>query len=236
MTLALIVVIVFLVVWAYQVAGKKIAAKGYKQRTKTDLQLQTKTQTDWEQRISDEINAEDIPLGELYDRIASYYNKYNMPPESYVPCDMYAYERDMREWRQKAIAKECVNEMQRRYHYWQQIDGIYFFDKYKDRVKIWDIAYKQRVTPATYAQYSDVPPLPAEQDTQTNMERIKAVSECDARFGNLIRLLTMKSLSEQGIHAWAHGKESDWQETERRLAEIHRREQEYPWLYPTRKK
>jgi len=80
MTLALIAVLVFLVVWWYQSGKNKELQQKHIRESITNIPLQKELFCKWFYKISEEMNKENPDDKNLYDFIKGYYLRYNIPP------------------------------------------------------------------------------------------------------------------------------------------------------------
>lgn len=219
MTLALVIVIVFLVVWAGQVITRKANRQQYKNATRTDSAQQAKSLSDWDKKISDEINSQDIPYGKLFDFIEGLYTKYNMPFDTYVDGAMHSWDKPTSKNTPEVRAKDRAQSIESELDYQRRSarDKVFVYNNNNGSIKF------NRTT--------------EEEINFTNMQRVLANYQCACYYSTLLFMLTKHSLAANGIYGWSYGgKESEWQEMEKYISDIDDFNKQYPWLSPKDKK
>lgn len=224
MTLALIVLVVFLVVWFSNSAKKREEKQAYRKRTITNVQLQDELNAKNFSLIVEDLRKldnEGVLTGEkLIDAIESLYEKYDIP--------------DTRNETQKINdRKEYLNKLT-----WERRDKCYPEDDTKLPLerRIWHspwqpplldcpellngVPYTTKVVQGVEYKYDF-------RGIATNM----FWSVPAKLIGKIQPLLTTRDLNAQGFNYSWDRQESSWQQSEARIKKHEEDKKKYPWLY-----
>lgn len=224
MTLALIVLVIFLVVWFNQSAKNKSDKQAHRKRTQTNVKLQDELDAKNFTLIINDLIAldkEEPLVGEkLIDAIESLFDKYDIP--------------DMRDDTQRINdRKEYLNKI-----YWERRDGDYPEDDSALPLenRIWHSPWQPPLldrpellygTPKTTSTVHGVEYKYDFRGIASNM----FWSIPAKLIGEIQPLLTTRELDAQGFNYSWDRQESLWQQAEKRAKEQADNKKKYPWLY-----
>lgn len=225
MTLALIAVIVFLIVWGCQVGDRKAKRKEYQDKTRTNIVLEQEIYQKAEDEISKRLNSEEIPIGEIYTRLLLLFDEYGV---AYCPFDF--------QWRgcstrEELIAKEtseCRN----------------------DELHVQEYGFQIKPKGRKPTLFLDVTTPLENEEHPTTMDRIRhsfitadtcqfygqkhkvRASKLEATYRYLLSEITRKRVNDLGFAFSKTGvRESEWQEQAKQRDEMELLKQKYPYLF-----
>ena len=240
MTLLLIVIIVFLIVWWKDSSDKKAKHEQHKQSTITNLQLEKEIRADWIDVIDKELkeNSEGYaPLEHLF----FLYGKYSIPTERWddnpnkLEQDKSKILQEFKKLnerftaivshRDKGVSEEPI------YITPSSIYNLCAVENGEERVAKFETAKREGAS----CWATDLNTcIKICKDTISNYNYIMYSFTARARYSDLIKLLTKKSLKEKGFnpcpYGLSEGKESSWQETAKRQARLEEEKKKFPWL------
>lgn len=226
MTLALIVLVVFLVVWANDSTKKKAEKFNHRKSTITNVQLQDEIyKQNFTKIIADlEKMDKETPLigATLLDALGFLYELYNLPDsrtDDEKNDDLEKYHKDL-EWIREPYndsypQDESILTLPQRI--WcvttavphvKQLDLL--FEKPGKAIWVDDFYYSYDFRGIPSNIYRTVPAK---------------------LFGRINVLLTTKDLKAKGFNYSWNRQESDWQRLELELKEYEKKKESYPWLY-----
>lgn len=216
MTLALIAVIVFLIMWGYQVGDRKTKKKEYQDKTRTNLVLEKEIYGKVEEEISSRLNSEEIPVGEIYPRLLQLFDEYGV---AYCPFKIHWAECSTRE---EFIARETEECRRDELHVKQ-----YGF-KYPDCDLV---PMENEDIPTTMDRIRHSYILRCGYVFYGNEHSIQA-SKLEATYQYLLSEITHKRMDELGFAFTKTGVcESEWQEREKEQKEMEQLRAKYPYLF-----
>lgn len=112
MTLALIALIVFLIVWLYQSGKNSELKQKHIKKSITNIPLQKEIFCKWFYQISGEMDQETPDDSKLYDFIKGYYVKHNVPPFNVAAT---IDERNKEEYHKKIKTEKYTSELLKTY-------------------------------------------------------------------------------------------------------------------------
>lgn len=223
MTLALIVLIVFLVVWFFDSAKKKEDKRTYKERTITNVKRQDELSKNNFKKIIEDLQSlpsvEKLSGGNLLDAIEALYDRYNVPDRRTIEektKDRTKYlnmlERD-RELDDYPVDDSELSLLQKIWYPLAPplIDRLDLLFGIADTTLIVDdVTYKydHRGIPSNLYH-----PIPAK------------------LIGDLEVLLTIRDLDADGLNYSWNRQESSWQQSDMRIKQYEENKKRYPWLY-----
>ena len=237
MTLLLIVTIVFLIVWWKDSSDKKAKAEQYRRDTITNLELEKEIRENWIDVIDDELKHNNTGYAPL-EHLLFLYAKYNVPIERW----------DDKQDKLKQDKEKILQEFKKLYERYEVISNkaspsepiyitpfrIYDFCAISDgEERVAKFESDKRLGKSCWA--TDVNTYIKICDGKiTNYNYIMYSFTARARYNDLIRLLTRKSLKEKGFNPCPYGigigEESAWQETDKRQARLEEEKKKFPWL------
>ena len=226
MTLALIAVIVFLIVWGCQVGDRKAKKKEYQDKTRTNLVLEKEIYQKVEAEVSSRLNSEDIPVGELYPRLLLLFDEYGV---AYCPFSF--------QWRGCSTREEFIAQRTEECR--------------QDELFVAERGFE--VKPKSSGRctlYPDVSTPLEDGENPTTMDRIRhsyiitkgytfygnkhsvRASTLEATYRYLLSEITRKRMDELGFAFTKTGvRESEWQEQAKQTEEMERLKAQYPYLF-----
>ncbi len=214
MTLLLIAVIVFLLVWGCQVGDRKAKQKEYHDRTRTNLVLEKEIYLKVEDEITARLNATDIPVGEIYSHLLILYDEYQVPYRPFH-CQWGIYHT--REDLISDKARQCKEDELHAKKYGFKLDPEIPLENPEHPTVMDRIRYSY-INKEAYQFYGH-----REYTRSSNLE---------AFYRELISRITQKRMYELGYAFTQNGvRDSDWQEQAKQLEEMERLKAKYPYLF-----
>ena len=226
MTLALIAVIVFLIVWGCQVGDRKTKKKEYQDKTRTNLVLEKEIYQKVEAEVSSRLNSEKIPVGEIYPRLLLLFDEYGV---AYCPFSF--------QWQGCSTREEFISQRTEECR--------------RDELFVSERGFE--VKPKSSGRYTISPDVSApleDSDNPTTMDRIRhsyiitngyifygnkhsiRASTLEATYRYLLSEITCKRMDELGFAFTKTGvRESEWQEQAKQTKEMERLKAQYPYLF-----
>ena len=211
MTLALIAVIVFLIVWGCQVGDRKANKKEYQDKTRTNLVLEKEVYQKVETEVSSRLNSEVIPVGEIYPHLLLLFDEYGV---AYCPFSF--------QWRGCSTREEFIAQ---RTEECRQDETFVAERGFKgkpleggDKPTTMDRIRHSYIITKGYTFYG-------------NKHSVRA-STLEATYRYLLSEITRKRMDELGFAFTKTGvRESEWQEQAKQTEEMQRLKAQYPYLF-----
>ena len=211
MTLALIAVIVFLIVWGCQVGDRKAKKKEYQDKTRTNLVLEKEIYQKVEAEVSSQLNSESIPVGELYPRLLLLFDEYGV---AYCPFSF--------QWRGCSTREEFIAQRTEECR--------------QDELFVAERGFKNKPleggdNPTTMDRIRHSYIITKGYTFYGNKHSIRA-STLEATYRYLLSEITRKRMDELGFAFTKTGvRESEWQEQAKQTEEMERLKAQYPYLF-----
>lgn len=211
MTLALIAVIVFLIVWGCQVGDRKAKKKEYQDKTRTNLVLEKEIYQKVEAEVSSQLNSESIPVGELYPRLLLLFDEYGV---AYCPFSF--------QWRGCSTREEFIAQRTEECR--------------QDELFVADRGFKSKPleggdSPTTMDRIRHSYIITKGYMFYGNKHSVRA-STLEATYHYLLSEITRKRMDELGFAFTKTGvRESEWQEQAKQTEEMERLKAQYPYLF-----
>lgn len=226
MTLALIAVIVFLIVWGCQVGDRKAKKKEYQDKTRTNLVLEKEIYSKVEEEISLRLNSEEIPVGEIYPRLLQLFDEYGV---AYHVFNVSWGKHQSREDFIDALTEECRNEELLSQEKSQKLPCFSCTrsggcNQCNEREKA---ARKRSTMDRIQCQH-----MRKYATKQYGKSFYTMTSRLEATYRGLLYGLTRKRMYELGYATTRDGlRESEWQEREKEQKEMEQLRAKYPYLF-----
>lgn len=211
MTLALIAVIVFLIVWGCQVGDRKAKKKEYQDKTRTNLVLEKEIYQKVEAEVSSQLNSESIPVGELYPRLLLLFDEYGV---AYCPFSF--------QWRGCSTREEFIAQRTEECR--------------QDELFVAERGFKNKPleggdNPTTMDRIRHSYIITKGYTFYGNKHSVRA-STLEATYRYLLSEITRKRMDELGFAFTKTGvRESEWQEQAKQTEEMERLKAQYPYLF-----
>ena len=211
MTLALIAVIVFLIVWGCQVGDRKAKKKEYQDKTRTNLVLEKEIYQKVEAEVSSQLNSESIPVGELYPRLLRLFDEYGV---AYCPFSF--------QWRGCSTREEFIAQRTEECR--------------QDELFVAERGFKNKPleggdSPTTMDRIRHSYIITKGYTFYGNKHSVRA-STLEATYRYLLSEITRKRMDELGFAFTKTGvRESEWQEQAKQTEEMERLKAQYPYLF-----
>ena len=211
MTLALIAVIVFLIVWGCQVGDRKAKKKEYQDKTRTNLVLEKEIYQKVEAEVSSQLNSESIPVGELYPRLLLLFDEYGV---AYCPFSF--------QWRGCSTREEFIAQRTEECR--------------QDELFVAERGFKNKPleggdSPTTMDRIRHSYIITKGYTFYGNKHSVRA-STLEATYRYLLSEITLKRMDELGFAFTKTGvRESEWQEQAKQTEEMERLKAQYPYLF-----
>lgn len=218
MTLALIAIIVFLIVWGCQVSDINAKKKAYRERTKTNVALQIEIRKKVEEEVQNDLREQDIPLGEVFPAILSLYDEYKV---AYLPFSF--------QWKRYGTREDYIARTK---ELCQSAEFFGFSKKYKQLDCYRCVG--ESCPSCEFASYPDPSDIMTRIKYSYTEEDITKgrTPPLEIEYNGLINQIVEKRMHELG-YAYSHDykTESDWQEQEKERKEIDELRKKYPYLF-----
>lgn len=211
MTLALIAVIVFLIVWGCQVGDRKAKKKEYQDKTRTNLVLEKEIYQKVEAEVSSQLNSESIPVGELYPRLLLLFDEHGV---AYCPFSF--------QWRGCSTREEFIAQRTEECR--------------QDELFVTERGFKNKPleggdSPTTMDRIRHSYIITKGYTFYGNKHSVRA-STLEATYRYLLSEITRKRMDELGFAFTKTGvRESEWQEQAKQTEEMERLKAQYPYLF-----
>lgn len=237
MTAALIAIILCLIVGWYDSASKQEKLKKYRESTKTNIALEQKLWVKWVDIIDKELKENKHnypPLKQLY----LLYEKYNVP---YLRWN--EDKQDAIKYKEAIIEEyKRLDDVVKRIRGWKHPTGdIYVCPYHGSTTSMRDgeenmSRFEKNKRLAKNWSWDDVVYLKIPEGKISNYNYLMYSKTARSRYCNLIDLLVKKELKSHGFnmspYGTSSGKESEWQEAEKRAKRSEEENKNYPWLKP----
>ncbi len=253
MTLALIVLIIFLFAWIFDSAKRNKKEEEEKKRTITNVALEKQIRLEWVKKIDEDLKSAKTDLNP-FDFLLSLYEKYNMPvyrgfgptneelrkdflkEEKHFDID-YKFHLSTAEYERKKISKEHP-ELK------SEVPYIFCYEGKNTNAMEISYCFVGEYAPFAPKYHTEKDNLLYEADggrydylsvvvpyDGTLYNRVRGNYYSRVKYIDLIELLTKKSLYERGFVPSPDGiHESAWQEREKANKAYDERKKKYPWL------
>ncbi len=212
MTLALIAAIVFLIAWGCQVGDSKIKQAEYKRKTRINLTLENEVFNSAAKEISELLDNENIPKGNIYAKLMSYFDKFGV---AYMPFKANGMWGGIKRDYKYASREEMISAEDAECRLLEDACSNSCELTTMERIK-----FKPRGSPFTFSRCI--------YGTSDN----DIYSELELVYYELILEVTKKRMHEIGYAFSKTGiRESDWQEREKEKREMAEIKKKYPYLF-----
>lgn len=125
MTITLIIILIYLFVWAYQKISKQISIEDENRKNKTNPKLQAKIREDIQLKITKEWEALNVSMFSNTEKLNFLYKKYNIPLKSELQNTTLQdrFKEDSLSELIRAITMRTMHKLGYKYHYGNSISA-----------------------------------------------------------------------------------------------------------------